>query len=140
MTITNRPNTAALIASQLAAEEGSDLKMVGRLRDKILSRLDSQLDITNRKVVQQAIQKLFPQVMAEENAAVSRAERVRLLELVLADIMGYGPIEMLLKDDTVTEIMVNGPKNIYLERRGKIEKSSLTFESDEHILLSLIHI
>ncbi len=134
MTVTNRHNTAAAIASQLAAEERSDLKLVARLRDKILSRLDSQLDISNRNAVQQAIQKLFPQVMAEENAAVSRTERVRLFELVMADIMGYGPIEPLLRDDSVTEIMVNGPKNIYLERRGKIERTSLSFESDEHML------
>jgi pilus assembly protein CpaF len=129
-----RPNVPAATVLQAGALNGDDLKLVTRLREKILSRLDPQLDISNRNLVRQTIQELFPVVVAEENAVVSRAERVHLFELVLADILGYGPIERLLRDDSVTEIMVNGPQEIYVERNGKIEKTGLSFENDEHLL------
>ncbi|MBM4431088.1 MAG: CpaF family protein, partial [Chloroflexi bacterium] len=75
-----------------------------------------------------------PQVVTEENVVISRPERLRLFEQVMAEILGYGPIEPLLRDDTVTEIMVNGPKAIYVERAGRIERTSITFDNDEHLL------
>lgn len=134
MIASHRPNVPTATVLQAGALNGDDLKLVTRLREKILSRLDPQLDISNRNLVRQTIQELFPVVVAEENAVVSRAERVHLFELVLADILGYGPIERLLRDDSVTEIMVNGPKEIYIERNGKIESTGLSFENDEHLL------
>ena len=65
---------------------------------------------------------------------LSRAERQRLFETIVAEILGYGPIEPLLADDTITEIMVNGAKQVYIERAGKIVKTSLSFESDDHAM------
>jgi pilus assembly protein CpaF len=84
--------------------------------------------------VRQTIVRMFPQVLAEENVAISRAERMALFEQVMAEILGYGPIESLLRDDTITEVMVNGPKDIYIERYGKIERTPFTFENDAHLL------
>jgi pilus assembly protein CpaF len=52
----------------------------------------------------------------------------------VAEILGYGPIEPLLRDDTITEIMVNGPKQVYIERGGKIYKTDVTFEDDDHVM------
>jgi pilus assembly protein CpaF len=52
---------------------------------------------------------------------------------LVADILGYGPIEPLLGDESITEVMVNGPKNVYIERAGKVEKTSITFENDAHV-------
>jgi pilus assembly protein CpaF len=129
-----RPSVPVATNHQAGALNGEDLKLVTRLREKILSRLDPQLDISNRNLVRQTIQEMFPVVVAEENAVISRAERVHLFELVLADILGYGPIERLLRDDSVTEIMVNGPREIYIERNGVIENTALSFEDDEHLL------
>jgi len=91
------------------------------------------LDISNTRLVRETIAEMFPRVLAEENLVISRAERVRLFDQVMAEVLGYGPIEPLLADDTVTEIMVNGPQAIYVERRGKIQKTALTFESEEHL-------
>jgi pilus assembly protein CpaF len=111
-----------------------DTGLAARVRDKVLARLDPQLDISNPRAVRQAIEAMFPQAIAEENAALSRAERVSLFEQVIAEILGLGPLEPLLRDGTITEIMVNGPTNIYVERRGKIEKTEFKFENDEHLL------
>ena len=135
MTMTRR-QTIPTLATSLATstQDKDDTKFKSRIRDKLLARLDPQLDISNTLLVRQTIEEMFPKVLAEENAVISRAERARLFEQVMAEILGYGPIEPLLRDDTITEIMVNGPKAIYIERQGKIEKTGLTFESDEHLL------
>ena len=65
---------------------------------------------------------------------LSRAERQRLFETIVAEILGYGPIEPLLADDTITEIMVNGAKQVYIERAGKLYKTNIRFESDDHAM------
>lgn len=136
MVAINRPSAPVLTVGSRDDGNGSreDLKLAARLRDKVLARLDPQLDISNPRVVRQTIEAMFPQIMAEENAAISRMERVRLFEQVIAEILGLGPIEPLLQDDSVTEVMVNGPKAIYVERHGKIEKTNLTFEDDAHLM------
>jgi len=100
----------------------------------MLSRLDPQLDIANTDLVRQALAEIFPRVIEEENLVLSRTERAQIFEQVMAETLGYGPIQPLLRDNTVTEIMVNGPKSIYVERSGKIEKTELTFENDQHLL------
>jgi len=132
--VTNRPVIPTRVAELATLESKDDLKMAPRIRDKILARLDPQLNVSDARLLRQTIETLFPKVLAEENVVISRAERVRLFEQVMAEILGYGPIEPLLQDDTITEIMVNGPKDIYVERRGKIEKTPLAFEDEEHLL------
>ncbi len=66
--------------------------------------------------------------------SVSRGERQRLIEGVLDEVAGFGPIEPLLADPSINEVMVNGPKRVYIERAGKIEKVDVTFRDDEHVL------
>jgi pilus assembly protein CpaF len=134
MTTTNRRTIPGLTARQVAPEPRDDLKLPSRIRDKVLARLDPQLDTSNSRLVRQTIQRMFPKILAEENLVISRTERLGLFEQVIAEILGYGPIESLLQDDTITEIMVNGPKNVYIERAGLLEKTSLTFDNDAHLL------
>jgi len=130
-----KQNTATILGKKsLANGNGDRLQLASGIRDKILSRLDPQLDISNTRLVRQTIVRLFPQILAEENAVISRAERMALFDQVMAEILGLGPLQSLLQDDSVTEIMVNGPGSIYVERKGKIEKTPLTFENDEHLL------
>jgi len=109
-----------------------DLKT--RVQNKLIAELDPKLDISQTEEVRNTIEELFDSILVEENIILSRAERQRLFEQIVAEILGYGPIEPLLADESITEIMVNGAKSIYIERHGKLEKTSLTFESDEHIL------
>ncbi|RMG89803.1 MAG: CpaF family protein, partial [Chloroflexi bacterium] len=90
-----------------------DLK--NRVQNKLLNELDQSLDITRKDEVRRQIEELFNAILAEESMVLSRAERHRLFESIVADILGLGPLEPLLADDTVTEIMVNGPKNIFVE-------------------------
>jgi pilus assembly protein CpaF len=84
--------------------------------------------------VRHTIEEMFDATLAEENIILSRVERQRLFEQIAAEILGYGPLEPFLADETITEIMVNGPKNIYIERKGKVERTNATFESPDHLM------
>lgn len=109
-----------------------DLK--NRVQNKLLNELDQSLDITRKDEVRRQIEELFNAILAEESMVLSRAERHRLFESIVADILGLGPLEPLLADDTVTEIMVNGPKNIFVERKGNLVRVPISFDDDDHVL------
>jgi pilus assembly protein CpaF len=84
--------------------------------------------------VRRTIEELFENILTEEKIVLSRPERRRLFEQIVAEILGLGPIEPLLADETITEVMVNGSKNIYIERAGKIFREPAAFESDDHLM------
>jgi len=110
----------------------SDLKV--RIQNRLLSELDPNMDISKKDEVRHQIQDLFNAILAEENMLLSKSERERLFESIVADILGLGPLETLLGDDSISEIMVNGPKNIFIEQGGKVTLSGITFENDDHVL------
>ncbi len=109
-----------------------DLKT--RIQNKLLTGLDATMDVSKTDEVRRHIQELFEQILNEENIVLSRPERARLFEQIAAEILGFGPLESLLEDDTITEIMVNGAKNIYVERNGKIVRVPVSFESNAHVM------
>jgi len=92
------------------------------------------MDISKTDEVRKTIMELFEQILNEENIVLSRPERQRLFEQIAAEILGFGPLQPLLEDESITEIMVNGPKNIYVERKGKIVRVPVTFESNDHVM------
>ena len=110
----------------------SDLK--SRVQNRLLAELDPTMDVTRVGEVRNTIQDLFEQVLAEENIVLTRQERHRLFEQIAAEILGLGPLQPLLEDGSITEIMVNGAKNVYVERAGKIHRMPITFESDDHVM------
>jgi pilus assembly protein CpaF len=109
-----------------------DLK--SRVQGRLIAELDPKMDVSRTEEVRATIEELFDAILNEENIILGRAERQRLFEQIVAEILGYGPLQPLLIDPTLTEIMVNGPNQIYVERSGKIEKTSLVFESEEHLM------
>src|SRR5512139_2091530 len=115
-------------------QAGSYFDLKTRVQNKLLSELDPAMDITRTDEVRRTIQELFEQILAEENIVLSRPERARLFEQIAAEILGLGPLQPLLEDDTITEIMVNGAKNIYIERKGKVHRVPVTFENNDHVM------
>jgi pilus assembly protein CpaF len=109
-----------------------DLKT--RVQNKLLAELDPSMDVSQTVEVRRTIEELFENILAEEKIVLSRPERRRLFEQIVAEILGLGPLEPLLADETITEIMVNGAKNIYIERAGKIHREPAGFESDDHLM------
>jgi len=115
-------------------QAGSYFDLKTRVQNKLLAEIDPSMDVSRTDDVKRTIQGLFEQILTEENIVLSRPERARLFEQIAAEILGFGPLQALLEDDTITEIMVNGPKNIYIERKGKLHRVPITFEGNEHVM------
>ena len=121
-------------APSAAPQAGTYFDLKTRVQKRLLAELDPSIDITKTDDVRKTIQSLFEQILSEENIVLSRPERARLFEQISAEILGLGPLQPLLEDESVTEIMVNGAKNIYVERKGKIHRVPVTFESNDHVM------
>jgi pilus assembly protein CpaF len=121
-------------APSAAPQAGTYFDLKTRVQNRLLAELDPSLDITKTEDVRKTIQNLFELILSEENIVLSRPERARLFEQISAEILGLGPLQPLLEDESVTEIMVNGAKNIYVERKGKIHRVPVTFESNDHVM------
>jgi pilus assembly protein CpaF len=115
-------------------QPGSYFDLKTRVQNKLLAELDPSTDVTRTAEVRRTIQELFEQILTEENIVLSRPERARLFEQIAAEILGFGPLQPLLEDDSITEIMVNGAKNVYVERQGKLHRVPVTFENNDHVL------
>src|SRR5512136_3266449 len=119
-------------ATSPARDAYLDLKT--RVQNKLLAEMDPSMDVSKTDEVRATIEGLYDSVLAEENIILSRVERQRLFEQIVAEILGFGPIEPFLADETITEVMVNGPKNIYIERGGKVIRTTAQFESNDHVM------
>jgi pilus assembly protein CpaF len=113
--------------------------VVDELRQKIHHQLIDELgpilydkrlseDDLRRRVHEQ-----LHQAVAQERAPLSAADKAQLIQDVSDDILGYGPIDRLLKDEEITEVMVNGPSAVYIERFGKLEQTDATFIDEQHL-------
>ncbi len=92
------------------------------------------LDSTDAAEVRRIAEPVFNEAIATEQLVVSRVEREHLLNTIMAEILGYGPIQPLLDRDDITEVMVNGPKQVYIELKGKLTLSDVEFIDDDHVL------
>jgi pilus assembly protein CpaF len=128
-----QPPSAVSGGAPQRAEAGSYQDLKVRVQNKLLAELDTGVD-PHSPEVRTTIEELFTAILSEESIVLGRAERQRLFEAIVAEILGFGPLEPLLADDTITEIMVNGPKNIYIERTGNLVRSNVTFEDEDHVL------
>lgn len=110
----------------------TDLKT--RVQTRLLSEVDITMDVSKLDEIRRTIQDLFEKILVEENIVITRPERQRLLEQITDEILGYGPLQPLLADNSISEIMVNGYQSVYVERGGKLYRTPLKFESNEHVM------
>ncbi len=109
-----------------------DLK--NRIQQKLIAELDPSMDITQTAEVRGTIREMFDAMLEEESIVLTRNEKRRLFEAIVAEILGYGPLEQFLHTEGLTEIMVNGPNQVFIEQGGKITLSGVTFEDNDHLL------
>ena len=114
--------------------EKSYVDLKTRVQNRLLAELDPSMDVSRTMEVRKTIEDLYETILAEEGIVLSRAERKRLFDQIVSEILGLGPLEPLLQDESITEIMVNGPKNIYIERKGKLLRVPESFESNDHVM------
>src|SRR5689334_13379487 len=109
---------------------GGGGKNYDELKRQIHSKLVERLDFTRVKdlsseAMRRDIRRVIEHLCDTENPLLNRIEREKLIEEVLDETLGLGPLEILLKDPTISDILVNGPHKVYVERRGKLEKTEV---------------
>lgn len=120
-------------------EENSKQAEFENLKRKIHGKLVDKLDLTRvgeleGDVLRREIRLVVEHLCDTEETLLNRTERERLIEEVLDETFGLGPLELLLKDASISDILINGPKSIYVERGGRMEKTSVTFRDNTHLL------
>ena len=109
----------------------SDIR--GRVQTEAIRAFEALLDANNPGDVRALIATLIDDIITREKYSITRVERQGLVEDIVHEVTGLGPLEPLLLDPTITEVMVNGPHNTFIERGGKIERVDVDFVNDEHV-------
>ena len=109
-----------------------DLK--NRVHQEVINEInDSKIESVGRDNSVEIL-KILEDVMAVEAEHINNRDRIKMTEELLNEIIGYGPLEKLLSDPDITEIMVNGYDRIYIEKKGKIQLSGVVFRDDQHVM------
>ncbi len=110
-------------------------KLKQRIHSKLVDKLDlSHVGDLEGEVLRREIRLVVEHLCDTEDTFLNRNERDRLIDEVLDETFGLGPLELLLKEPSVSEIMINGPKNVFIECGGKLEKTNVTFRDDKHLM------
>jgi pilus assembly protein CpaF len=106
------------------------------LHRRLIERLDLEAleKITDEKVLVAQIRNAVAEFLKGETAPLSQAEREDVIEQIVYEVTGLGPIEPLFRDPTISDILVNGPKDVYIERRGRLSRVATVFRNDAHLL------
>ena len=122
-----------MTTAESANTEYDQLKQ--RIHGKLIGKLDlSKVGDLQGDVFKREIRGVVEMLCDGESNLLNRSERDRLVEEILDETFGLGPLELLLKDPTISDILINGPKNIYCERGGKMEKTNVVFRDNAHLL------
>jgi len=116
------------------SKENSFEELKQRIHSKLVDKLDlSKIGDLEGDVLRREIRLVVEHLCDTQDTLLNRSERERLIDEVLDETFGLGPLEVLLKDASVSDILINGPRNIYVERRGKMEKTSVVFRNNDHL-------
>src|SRR5258708_5816439 len=135
--IGSRPPEAGPLSQTPTPSRDVNPDLRGTLPTRIINNLDPRLNLADVKAVRAEIESMFNKFIDEDGTVITRVERQRMLEQIVDEILGFGPIQPLLNDDSVTEVMVNGPFRVYVERKGKLQLSDVTFQSDDHVMRAI---
>ena len=137
-TPTNPPPSRTPKGRTPSAHGSSNTARLNAIRDKVQRRLLAELSPSvrtdNIEEVKRALERIFGEVLAADDIPLTRAERTELLNQIVASILGYGPLEPFLQDESVTEVLVNGPDQVYVERNGKLERTEIRFRDVEELM------
>jgi pilus assembly protein CpaF len=110
------------------------MELKARILKKIIAEMDPKLDTARPDDLRRYIEEQFVESLEADQVILARGERQQVLDQLIADITGFGPLEPFLKDPSIEEIMVNGAGSLYIERAGIIEEVPGKFESEQHVM------
>ena len=123
---------------QDATAAGKDqrfLRLKQDLHEQLISRLDlSAIGTMSEEELRLEVRRAAEELCRMGSDLLSLGERERLVNEVLDETFGLGPLEPLMRDPTITDIMINGPKTVYVERNGRLERANIAFNDDQHLL------
>ncbi|MCW5744629.1 MAG: CpaF family protein [Alphaproteobacteria bacterium] len=136
------PSAVAPPAEAKSSEQTAKAAVRARLdqaRKTVQSLLLKRMDTAAaaelpREDLERQLDELVREILVESKIQLNRSEQTELLTMLLDEMLGLGPVEPLLRDETVTDVLVNGPKQTYVERRGKLELTDITFDDNAHVL------
>ena len=106
-----------------------------RIHGQLVDRLDfNRVNELDPRTVRVEVRGVIEVLLGEDDPMLNRAERQRLIEEILDETFGLGPLEVLLKEEGIGDIMINGPRHVFIEKNGRISRSSVTFRDDDHLL------
>ena len=122
------------MSTERGISESDYLAFKSRVLADLIQQLDNKfLDASDAPNLRLRVEALVEQKIQEDKLPYSRSVRLALVTEIADELLGYGPIESALRDPTVSEIMVNGPKTVYIERNGKLELTKIQFRDDNHV-------
>ncbi|WP_422931152.1 CpaF family protein [Singulisphaera sp. PoT] len=122
------------LASQASAEDRL-LRIKKELHQKLISEMDlSAIGSLNDEELREEVRRGAEQLCHQHNELLSFSERERLIGEVLDETFGIGPLEALMRDPTISDILVNGPKTVYVERRGRLSRTDVVFNDEKHLI------
>ncbi len=114
---------------------GDSYELKIRIHRLVIERIDlSKIDVLPRDLVVQQIRRIVEDLLVDEETPLSRWERDQIILEIEHETFGFGPIEPLLQDPTVSDILVNGARDVFVERFGKLEPTDVIFRDDAHLL------
>jgi pilus assembly protein CpaF len=110
------------------------LVMPASLRERVIEQIDPAVAaIVSREVLRRQVEEIIHKIANQERLELSGREQFQLAEEIADDMTGYGPLRALLLDESISDIMINGPSNVYVERKGKLERVAIRFRDNDHI-------
>ena len=138
-TATSRPNGESKDDTKTQDQSAAYSKTVAEAKQTIQPLVMDRLDVSAasqlpREDLSHQLRDIVTEVLDEEKLRLNSPEQTAVVELLLDDMLGLGPLEPLLADDSITDILVNGPFQTYIERHGKLELTDVHFRNNEHVL------
>src|SRR5512134_2660347 len=134
-TANQRPTIAPAPRPSAVAPRQQYLELRSNVHRKLLNRLNLEaLAQTDRSRAEGEIRSLLGQLLSEETTPISLSERETLFAEILDDVFGLGPLEPLLRDPSINDILVNTYRNVFVERKGVLERVTASFQDDKHLL------
>jgi pilus assembly protein CpaF len=114
--------------------DDGEVQLVNRLHARVAALLGRAVEPASAEAMRSMVADHFSTALDDEHVSVNRTDRLRLQDAVFAEIVGYGPIQDLLRDDGISEIMVNGAHQVWIEREGKLYLTDITFADVDHVV------
>jgi pilus assembly protein CpaF len=108
--------------------------MSASLRERVIGQIDPAAAASvSRDVLRRQIEEIIHEIANQEHLELSGSEQLQQADELADDMIGYGPLHALLLDESISDVMVNGPTNVYVERKGKLERVAIRFRDNDHI-------